>query len=75
MSEIGYKERYYTEKFKINPQDFPEFKAQIQQAYVESLCWTFAYYYKGCISWKWFYPYHYAPFASDLEGLDLIKIR
>ena len=46
-SEIGFKERYYTEKFKISPQDFPEFKAQIQQAYVEALCWNFAYYYKG----------------------------
>ena len=75
LGEIGYKERYYNEKFKIFPQDFPEFKILIKQAYIEALCWVFAYYYKGCVSWKWYYPYHYSPFASDLDGVDLVKIR
>lgn len=29
----------------------------------------------GCASWKWFYPFHYAPFASDFVDLDNIDVR
>lgn len=72
---LSVKQEFYEQKFKMTPRDFPMFKQQIKQAYVEALCWTYAYYYKGCISWNWFYPYHYAPFPSDLTRLENMQIQ
>ena len=34
-----------------------------------------SYYYMGCESWDWFYPFHYAPFAADLVKCDKVKIN
>lgn len=66
----AWKQRYYFDKFGLKQEDLVEFLQAIRRSYVEGLCWVLAYYYQGCPSWTWFYPYHYAPFASDLIGMD-----
>merc|ERR1719491_788833 len=68
-----WKQRYYFEKFKCQQDDLVDFLQRIRKAYIEGLCWVLVYYYQGCQSWTWFYPYHYAPFASDLIGCSTLK--
>lgn len=72
--EEGYADRYYEQKFGVDPKDIG-FRNKVAKAYVEGLAWVLLYYFQGCPSWTWFYPYHYAPFASDFVELDKISIK
>jgi 5'-3' exoribonuclease 1 len=63
--EKDFKGRYYFEKMKMTPLD-KQAHWELRKSYMEGLIWCLAYYYKGCISWGWFYPYHYGPMLSDL---------
>ncbi|KAL5425467.1 hypothetical protein PMIN06_005535 [Paraphaeosphaeria minitans] len=67
--EPGYEERYYMQKFSVEPDDI-EFRRKVARSYTEGLCWVLAYYFQGCQSWTWYFPYHYAPFASDFVGIS-----
>jgi 5'-3' exonuclease/20S proteasome alpha/beta subunit len=65
------KGRYYYDKFQFTPFDAEKHLA-LRRAYMEGLVWTLSYYYEGCVSWEWYYPYHYGPMLSDLVNLDEI---
>ncbi|KAL6008304.1 hypothetical protein ACLOJK_033810 [Asimina triloba] len=58
LGEEGWKERYYAEKFEVQTED--DYKRVRKHA--------------GYGSKLVFYPYHYAPFASDFCGLDQLEI-
>ncbi|XP_076021442.1 5'-3' exoribonuclease 2 isoform X4 [Genypterus blacodes] len=66
--EDGWKQRYYKTKFDVDVAD-EGFRKKVVQSYVEGLCWVLRYYYQGCASWKWYFPFHYAPFASDFKDI------
>ncbi|GLD92674.1 hypothetical protein PINS_up001253 [Pythium insidiosum] len=75
LGEPGWKTRYYTDKLKAEDIEHGGGREMVFQTYIEGLCWVMQYYYHGCPSWKWFYPFHYAPFASDLRNIDRFQIK
>lgn len=70
--EDGFKQRYYSNKFGVDSTD-RDFVSRVSNAYARGLCWVLRYYYQGCSSWNWYYPFHYAPFASDF--CEIGKLR
>lgn len=71
--EEGYADRYYEQKFGVDPQD-KEFRHKVARAYAEGLAWVLLYYFQGCPSWTWYYPYHYAPFAADFVDIGEMEL-
>lgn len=69
----GWKERYYFRKFGCAVHT--QIAQQVAHEYVKGLCWVLLYYYQGCPDWQWFYPYHYAPFASDFRNIVDVKVK
>jgi 5'-3' exonuclease len=62
---------YYKEKLDIDldTQKGVEEHRNVFRKYIEGLQWVLYYYYRGVRSWRWFYPYHYAPMISDFERI------
>lgn len=70
LHEAGWKDRYYSDKCKADDVEQNGGREHMFRSYVMGLCWVMKYYYDGCPSWKWYYPFHYAPFASDLKNIE-----
>jgi len=57
-----YKDEYYSTNFDRKDVDIE----QLCHQYIEGMQWVLTYYTFGCPNWQWFFPHHYAPFASDI---------
>lgn len=60
---------YYEGKFNTHIGRDPNALTLILTAYMQGLQFVLSYYYTGCPSWLWFYPYYYSPLISDLSNL------
>ncbi|XP_069419543.1 5'-3' exoribonuclease 1 isoform X1 [Ovis canadensis] len=69
-----YKRTYYMTKMGVDVVS-DDFLADQAACYVQAIQWILHYYYHGVQSWSWFYPYHYAPFLSDIRNISTLKIH
>ncbi|XP_034038909.1 5'-3' exoribonuclease 1 [Thalassophryne amazonica] len=68
-----YKRTYYMTKMSVDVVS-DEFLAEQAKCYVEGIQWILHYYYHGVQSWSWYYPYHYAPFLSDIKNISGLEL-
>jgi len=59
----NWKGNYYKGKFEWGLDDDEEMR-KLAENYVQGLQWVLFYYYRGVVSWPWFYGYHYSPMIS-----------
>ena len=69
-----HKAHYYMDKMGYKEVTAEVLRKQAE-IYVTAIQWNLYYYYEGCSSWGWFYPEHYAPYASDIRGFKDMKIE
>ncbi|GMM31100.1 ssRNA exonuclease [Martiniozyma asiatica (nom. inval.)] len=76
MWDAGYYKRYYAAKMHAYDEEaIAKVSRDMVRCYIEGISWVLLYYYQGCPSWNWYYPYHYAPFAQDFVDLNDLKIK
>lgn len=74
FSKSGYASRYYMNKFHAKSDEIDTIRHTVAAEYIRGVCWVLMYYYHGCQSWSWFYPYHYAPLAGDFDQIADMKV-
>mmetsp|Transcript_22138 Transcript_22138/g.57757 ORF Transcript_22138/g.57757 Transcript_22138/m.57757 type:complete len:823 (+) Transcript_22138:203-2671(+) len=77
IGQKGFRERYYRKVLKHGPvkrEGVTDRESAIRDLSVEywrGVRFVAEYYHRGCASWSWCYPWHYAPLARDLARVAL----
>lgn len=82
LSEEDLRRAYYAKKLRLlvddaavkflKPEDVDKPRVALSDLvheYLLGLAWNLAYYTKGCVSWGWYYPFHYGPFLQDMVNI------
>lgn len=62
---MEWKDNYYKGKFEWGRDNDAEL-TKLCENYVQGLQWVLYYYYRGVVSWPWYYQYHYSPMISGM---------
>lgn len=70
---------YYKQKFPdffkrtdgVSPEECIH---DLAKEFLIGMVWVLKYYFQGCASWKWFFPYRYSPLASDLATVKMKEV-
>jgi len=68
-----WKDKYYRSKLDWGLDNEEEVR-KLTENYVQGLQWVLFYYYRGIVSWPWYFQYHYSPMISDVRkglGADM----
>jgi len=61
----SWKHRYYGHHFHVSG-DQTDLVDDLSREFLQGVVWTYRYYFEGCCSWSWKFPYPHAPFMSDI---------
>ena len=65
-----WKDEFYKGKFEWDRDNDVEL-TKLCENYVQGLQWVLYYYYRGVVSWPWYYQYHYSPMISGMQMIIL----
>jgi 5'-3' exoribonuclease 1 len=60
----NWRDNYY--KIAFNMSNIEDNKNKIIKNYLESILWTFKYYFLNITNWEWFYRFNYGPTVNDI---------
>ena len=67
---LEWKDTYYKGKFDWGRENDTEL-TKLCENYVQGLQWVLYYYYRGVVSWPWYYQYHYSPMISGKPCFEI----